>query len=98
MTFTQQVSHPIYDDRTAVWYLTPLQDRQLGGLIMWIPAGTVFIVVGLAMLAPSVPTCNTSRSFPAPPWERNGRTRKMPVFPAWPHGSASPSAEKSSLV
>ncbi|MGE5114844.1 MAG: cytochrome c oxidase assembly protein [Acidobacteriaceae bacterium] len=51
MTFTQQLWYPIYDGRTAVWHLTPLQDQQLGGLIMWIPSGTVFIVVGLAMLA-----------------------------------------------
>jgi cytochrome c oxidase assembly factor CtaG len=51
MTFTEQVWYPIYDGRTSVWHLTPLQDQQLGGLIMWIPSGTVFIVVGLALLA-----------------------------------------------
>jgi putative membrane protein len=51
MTFTQQVWYPIYDGRTAAWNLTALQDQQLGGLIMWIPAGVVFIVLGLAMLA-----------------------------------------------
>ncbi len=51
MTFTAQVWYPIYDGRTAPWHLTPLQDQQLGGLIMWVPSGTVFIVVGLAMFA-----------------------------------------------
>jgi putative membrane protein len=51
MTFTQQVWYPIYEGRTAPWHLTPLEDQQLGGLIMWIPSGVVFVVVGLAMLA-----------------------------------------------
>jgi putative membrane protein len=51
MTFAQRVWYPIYEGRTAPWHLTPLQDQQLGGLIMWIPSGTVFLVVGLAMFA-----------------------------------------------
>jgi cytochrome c oxidase assembly factor CtaG len=28
-----------------------MDDQQLGGLIMWIPCGVVFVVVGLAMFA-----------------------------------------------
>jgi putative membrane protein len=51
MTFTQRIWYPLYDGRTAVWHLSPLEDQQLGGLIMWIPSGIVFLVVGLAMLA-----------------------------------------------
>lgn len=51
MTFAQNVWYPIYDGRTAAWNMTALQDQQLGGLIMWVPAGVVFIVLGLAMLA-----------------------------------------------
>lgn len=30
---------------TAAWGLTPLEDQQLAGLIMWIPAGTVYLIV-----------------------------------------------------
>lgn len=51
LTFTQQVWYPLYDGRTTPWHLTAIEDQQLGGLIMWIPGGVVFIVVGLAMLA-----------------------------------------------
>jgi putative membrane protein len=51
MTFAQRIWYPIYDGRTAPWHLTALQDQQLGGLIMWIPSGTVFVVAGLAMFA-----------------------------------------------
>jgi len=50
ITFTQQLWYPIYSGRTLPWHLTALEDQQLGGLIMWIPSGTVFVVVGLAML------------------------------------------------
>lgn len=51
MTFTQRVWYPIYEGRTSAWNLSPLEDQQLGGLIMWIPSGLVFLVVGLAMFA-----------------------------------------------
>ncbi len=51
MTFTPRLWYPIYNGRTAPWHMTPIEDQQLGGLIMWIPAGTVFVVVGLALFA-----------------------------------------------
>jgi len=51
MTFTQRVWYPLYAGRTAPWGLTPLEDQQLGGLIMWIPSGVVFLVIGLAIFA-----------------------------------------------
>ena len=51
LTFARTVWYPIYDDTTASWGLTPLQDQQLGGLIMWIPAGLVYVIAGLALFA-----------------------------------------------
>jgi putative membrane protein len=51
MMLTQRVWYPLYEGRTASWHLTPLEDQQLGGLIMWIPSGVVFLVIGLAMFA-----------------------------------------------
>lgn len=33
---------------TRAWGLTPLEDQQLGGLIMWIPTGIAFLVAALA--------------------------------------------------
>jgi cytochrome c oxidase assembly factor CtaG len=41
--------YPSYAGLTASWGLTPLEDQQLGGLIMWIPAGLVYLVAGLAL-------------------------------------------------
>ena len=39
---------------TAVWGLTPLEDQQLGGIIMWIPGCLVFLVFALLALAPAL--------------------------------------------
>jgi putative membrane protein len=36
---------------TEAWGLTPLQDQQLGGVIMWIPAGAVLLVAILFTMA-----------------------------------------------
>jgi cytochrome c oxidase assembly factor CtaG len=49
LTLTTHVWYPVYSDTTASWGLTPLEDQQLGGLIMWIPAGIVYIVAALVM-------------------------------------------------
>jgi len=51
LTFSNTVWYPGYDGLTRSWGLTPLEDQQLGGLIMWIPAGLVYVIAGLALLA-----------------------------------------------
>jgi cytochrome c oxidase assembly factor CtaG len=51
LTFSGSVWYPSYVGLTASWGLTAIEDQQLGGLIMWIPAGVVYAVAGLALLA-----------------------------------------------
>jgi putative membrane protein len=51
LTFSTVVWYPIYANRTQLWNLTPLQDQQLGGLLMWIPSGVVFILIGIWLFA-----------------------------------------------
>jgi putative membrane protein len=51
LTFASSVWYPSYIGLTSSWGLTPLEDQQLGGLIMWIPAGLVYIVAGLGLFA-----------------------------------------------
>jgi cytochrome c oxidase assembly factor CtaG len=51
LTFARSVWYPAYTGTTDAWGLTPLEDQQLGGLIMWIPAGLVYIIAGLALFA-----------------------------------------------
>jgi putative membrane protein len=41
----------IHEGRTSPWGFTAIEDQQLAGLIMWIPAGVIFIVAGLALFA-----------------------------------------------
>lgn len=51
LTFSTVLWYPAYAATTVCWGLTPLQDQQLGGVIMWVPSAVVFIVVALALLA-----------------------------------------------
>ncbi|MBV8673177.1 MAG: cytochrome c oxidase assembly protein [Acidobacteriaceae bacterium] len=51
LTFSRVLWYPAYAVTTAQWGLTPLEDQQLGGVIMWVPSGLVFIVVALALMA-----------------------------------------------
>lgn len=40
-----------YVRQGAAWHVDALADQQLAGLLMWVPAGVVFIVLGLALFA-----------------------------------------------
>ena len=51
LTFAPGVWYPEYATQAAAWQVDPLADQQLAGLLMWIPAGVVFIVLGLALTA-----------------------------------------------
>jgi putative membrane protein len=47
LTFAPRPWYSPYVATAPLWHLTALEDQQLGGLIMWIPAGTLLIAVGL---------------------------------------------------
>ena len=51
ITFAPYLWYPIYGVRTAQWGLSPIEDQQLAGLIMWIPAGALFTMLGIALFA-----------------------------------------------
>jgi putative membrane protein len=48
LTFAQAPLYPVYQS-TVAWGLTPLADQQLAGLIMWIPAGMIYLVAALLL-------------------------------------------------
>jgi cytochrome c oxidase assembly factor CtaG/cytochrome c551/c552 len=50
-TVAPSVWYSDYARQGARWGVDALQDQQLAGLLMWIPAGVIFIVLGLALLA-----------------------------------------------
>ncbi len=51
LTFAPHLWYGAYGIRTAAWGLSPLEDQQIGGLIMWVPGGVVYIGVGLTLFA-----------------------------------------------
>jgi putative membrane protein len=51
ITIANHPVYPVYETTTRAFGLTPLEDQQLGGLIMWVPAGLVYVAVALALFA-----------------------------------------------
>jgi len=51
LTFAPRIWYAPYAQTTPLRGLTGLQDQQIGGLVMWIPAGTLLTVVALVLLA-----------------------------------------------
>jgi putative membrane protein len=51
LTFAPSIWYPVYSATTYAWGFTPLEDQQLAGLIMWVPASLIFLAGGLAFLA-----------------------------------------------
>jgi putative membrane protein len=51
LTLTTRVWYTAYGNLPVGWGLTPIEDQQLGGLIMWVPAGLVYLGSGLALFA-----------------------------------------------
>jgi putative membrane protein len=49
LTFAGSPLYQPYVHTATAWGLTPLQDQQLAGLIMWIPAGLVYVVAAGAL-------------------------------------------------
>jgi len=50
LTFSSRAWYSPYFATAPAWHLTALEDQQLGGLIMWIPAGTLLVLVSLGLL------------------------------------------------
>jgi putative membrane protein len=51
LTFAPQPLYPAYLYTTAAWGMTPLEDQQLGGLIMWVPAGLILLATAMILFA-----------------------------------------------
>lgn len=51
LTISRQPWYPAETAFVEGWGLTPLEDQQLAGLIMWVPGGFVYVVAALALAA-----------------------------------------------
>jgi putative membrane protein len=49
ITFSPRLLYSVYADIDLGW-LTPLEDQQLAGLVMWVPGGLLYLVVGLGFV------------------------------------------------
>jgi putative membrane protein len=47
LTFAPTPWYPAYAASVAAWGFTPLEDQQLAGLIMWVPAGLIYLHVAV---------------------------------------------------
>jgi len=51
LTFAPRIWYGPYAQTAPLWGISGLQDQQIGGLVMWVPAGTLLSVVALVLLA-----------------------------------------------
>ena len=56
ITFARHPWYWSYFGTTRAWGLTPLEDQQLAGLIMWIPAGLIYLVALIPIVASALVT------------------------------------------
>jgi cytochrome c oxidase assembly factor CtaG len=51
MALAPRVLYIAQTQTAMAWGLTPLKDQQLAGMIMWVPAGTIYVAAAMTMLA-----------------------------------------------
>ena len=51
LTLCPRLLYPAQTAWAPLWGLTPLEDQQLGGLVMWVPAGFVYLGAALLLAA-----------------------------------------------
>lgn len=63
ITFAPRAWYESYTATAPAWGLSALEDQQVGGLIMWVPAGLVYILAALALLAGWMRSATRTPSF-----------------------------------
>lgn len=51
LTLSSTLAYSAYAATTGPWGLTPIEDQQLGGLIMWVPGGVAYVLAALVLMA-----------------------------------------------
>ena len=75
MAFARHPWYFAHYGTTAAWGLSPLEDQQVAGLIMWIPAGLVYLV---ALVPLVLPVLRTPRQWDASPTAAGVSARGTP--------------------
>ena len=69
ITLSPAVLYPTASRGAALWGLSPLDDQQLAGVIMWVPAGAAYLAAGL-LLAARLLVAQPPASQMLPKWPR----------------------------
>lgn len=67
ITFAARPLYRVHGFTTQGWGLTPLEDQQLGGVIMWVPAGTIFLAAIMIAMAAAMRRSGRGSLLPARP-------------------------------
>ncbi|HEY0835423.1 MAG TPA: cytochrome c oxidase assembly protein, partial [Azospirillum sp.] len=73
MTFAPNPWYPAYGAAPLAWGLTPLEDQQLAGLVMWVPGGLLYLGAGLLLLGRRILRAGPAPARPIPPAAGRGR-------------------------
>ena len=82
ITMAQRPWYLAYYDTTRAWGLTPLEDQQLAGLVMWVPAGFVYLAALVALFAEAM--------VARPPADGRGAAGVPHYAGGTPHANPSP--------
>lgn len=63
MTLAPRPWYPTYETRAPLWGLTPLEDQQLAGSIMWMPSCLVYVAAAAALVGLSLERDSTEREL-----------------------------------
>jgi cytochrome c oxidase assembly factor CtaG len=76
MVFAPRAYCSMPDEDAAHWGLTVLEDQQIAGLLMWVPANLIFfgIAIGLCArwMSEEIPGCPEALPRPSPPYSVGG--------------------------
>jgi cytochrome c oxidase assembly factor CtaG len=67
LTLARAPLYPVHEATTSAWGLTPLEDEQLAGALMWVPAGIVYVGVMAALLVRWLGSLDAPAVRPRPP-------------------------------
>lgn len=66
LTLSPVIWYPSYQASASALGIDPLEDQQLGGLVMWVPAGLAYVAAGLALAMRWAGLVGEPRRFGAP--------------------------------
>ncbi len=78
LTFSTALWYPAQEASSAAWGLTPLEDQQLAGVIMWIPSGVLYLIAAAALFLIWMRDAEAAMHLP----EGGMRVGHVPLAPA----------------